>query len=801
MPDLTPDIKYAVGIDFGHGECSAAFCEIGWGKSYTLLESPTDIRLYGNDKFTIPSAYSVSPDGKMLVGHSAINSIRGASKFKISFKKRPSEMDESEVGLYSEYLGHVHRHIVNKSGKLATGNYVVYLSCPSGWNKDDRTLFYQMAVSKGIPVAGMWAESRAGLFSNMENQSDVTRELMREGCILADIGSSTIDFSYLNGRLKTPIMDYGIQDGAQILDMMLYYYILSLPGNEKAKHLVQEEDMRWLKDVLVYTCRIAKEGFFSSETECSLSCNFDFREVFVDDEERASARFRCNKENGGKPDDIMKLFIGGLSSVGLTVTPDEQFAGVDWDAVNNGYFSVFANRLNRFVKDQVQDNPVKIILLSGGASYMFLSEQGQELFRNTILNSSFPSNHIEIGFDGQPSTSVSRGICSLGRAYARYLGCEEFGIGEAFESLQTKIKKTLQYHLSIMGLVGIQRNEEDSNRVKKMVMGIKKRFSSNGTEDREPISAKLPFNESAKFFIYAFEHTEPAYYDTHILSQLSVLIRSVEPGQMLPPLIAKSLDEEYEVFLSEVIAHSKSAKQIVSETIAETVMPITKDFIHSFEGETLQDLRDGLARVINDNYQKITNAAFASSKELIRQNLEIERAYVSDLISLYTASLQKDLLLDNETLSKALRLPSVDVILGEVDVYEAVEAVASIILSLAMIIVNVVVCSVLFGIPWILSYVSFGKKEKNWSIDDWYDWHVEKFMLVDFSKVKLFEAGRMTIRKMFDSSYNNNMQKTKKNIYKALQKNEFDKSFINAFSSVGHLCMDKYLDVVNNIFS
>ena len=66
MPNLSPEIKYAVGIDFGHGECSAAFCEIGWGKSSTLLERPADIRLYGNDKFTIPSAYSVSSEGKML---------------------------------------------------------------------------------------------------------------------------------------------------------------------------------------------------------------------------------------------------------------------------------------------------------------------------------------------------------------------------------------------------------------------------------------------------------------------------------------------------------------------------------------------------------------------------------------------------------------------------------------------------------------------------------------------------------------------------------------------------------------
>lgn len=799
MPSLSPEIKYAVGIDFGHGECSAAFCEIGWGKSNTLLESPADIRLYGNDKFTIPSAYSVTPDGKMLVGHSAINSIKGASKFKISFKKRPSEMDESEQKLYSEYLGHVHRHIVGKSGKLATGNYVVYLSCPSGWNKDDRDLFNQMAVSKGIPVARIWAESRAGLFSNMENQSEATRELMREGCILADIGSSTIDFSYLNGTLKTPIMDYGIQDGAQNLDMMLYYYILSLPGNEKAKKLVQDNGLEWLKDVLVYTCRTAKEGFFSSETECSLSCNYDFREIFLDDEEKASARFRCNKENGGTPQEIMRLFIGGLSSVGLSATPDEHFAGVDWNAVNNGYFSVFATKLNSFVNLHVKDNPVKIILLSGGASYMFLSEKGQELFRNSILNTTFPDSRIEIGFDGQPSTSVSRGICSLGRAYARYLGCEDADKGEAYESLQTKIAKTLDYHASVQELIGIHQ-EEDKNKFSAFVSRFRDRFTASETAV-EPLSKDLPFGEAAKYFIYALGRTESIYYDTDALEKLNVLMKTVAPEQPMPAAISKSFGDEYEAFLTRAIAGSTPARQIVSKAIVETIMPITKEYIHSFKGETLQDLRDGLAKVIEDNYPKVSQVAFSFAKDLIRSNLEIERTYVSDLISLYTASLQKDFMLDNETLSEAIHLPSVNDLLGEVDVYDAVDVIATIILSLMMMVVNVVVCSTLLGIPWIVSYFTFAIKEKNWSIDDWSDWHADKFMHIDFSKVKLYDFGRKTIRDMYDWTYEKNEQRTKKNTLKSLESKEFDKSIIDAFKSAANLSMNKYLEVVNNIFN
>lgn len=784
---ITPETKYAVGIDFGHGECSAAFCEIGWEKANSLLENPQDIRLYGNDKFTIPSAYIVTPEGEMLVGHSAISNIKGAQQFKISFKKRPSEMDEDERSLYSKYLGLVHRHIINRSGKLLPGNYVVFLSCPSGWDTEDRELFHDMAKASNIPAAGIWTESRAGLFSNMENQSDATRALMREGCILADIGSSTVDFSYLNGSLGGPIVDFGIQDGAQVLDMMLYYYILSLPGNETAKELVGQKDMKWLKDVLVYTCRTAKERFFSSEAKSSLNCNFDFQEICFDEEDMAGARFRCNRNNGGNYDAIMNLFMGGLSSAGLTAIPDEQFAGVDWEAVNNGYFSVLARRLNHFVKEHVKNNPVKIILLSGGASYMFLSEQGQALFRESILNVAFPDSPIAIGFDGLPSTSVSRGICSLGRAYARYIGCRDDEDVEVYESLQTKIEKTLNYHVAAIELLGTRTEKQGKD--------------TPPAENQEKIAEKLPFSESAKFFIHALADTDTSItYNNGPLRILHDLRKTVKPEQAMPAVMTQSLSDEYGTFLWDVIAKGSDANQIVAGTIAETVMPIIKDYIDNFNGKTLQDLRDGLAKVIEERYKQIAGEALESAKIFIRENLEIERNYVSALISLYTASLQKDFMLDSDGLNEIVRVPSVDEILDEINLYEVVEIIATILLSFTMIIISCIVCSIFLGIPYLVSYLAFGIKEKNWSIEDWTEWQFETFMLIDFSKVKLFRPGRAAIRKTYAWTYEKNKQKMKKNICKTLSGKQFGQSVSEAFLSLANISKGKYINAVNNLF-
>lgn len=803
---LTPGIKYAVGIDYGHGECSAAFCEIGWGMANQALNRPTDIRLYGNDKVTIPSAYCITSEGKMFVGRSALSQIRGASKFKISFKKRPSEMDGDELQTYSKYLGVVHKYVIDRSRVLAPGNYVVYLSSPSGWEARDRDIFRQAALSAGLPVAGLWAESRAGLFSNMENQEESERALMREGCILADIGSSTIDFSYLNDSLKNPITDYGIQDGAQVLDMILYHYILSLPGNEKAKELVGKEGMGWLKHVLVYECRRAKEEFFSSESPVALRCKYDFAEVFHDIPELSKAEFRCNKENGGLAETIMGLFTGGLSSVGLSAEPDDDFAGVDWDAVNEGFFPTFAHRLQSFVEDFVKDNPVRIILLSGGASYMFLNDQGLAFFRESILRPTFPNSDVRVGFDGKPSTSVSRGVCSLGRANARFLGCEGTSDAPEYESFLTKIGKVLDYQTAVMAEAGT---------------------APAGKEDplREERWARLPYSEAAAAFMKAvtntplkplpdagFEkrkkgaessgNTESFIYDQDLLShRLPVLKMTVCSDHPVPGLASRDIQEEYKDFLSKGVAACKPARRIVAEAIASTAMPITREYILSFDGDTLQDLRDGLAQVLKDRYKEISDAAFSAAKDYLRGNLDVERTYVTDLISRYTACIQKDLMLDSDRLGDVLRFPSVDELLEQVDVYGAIDAVASLLLSLLMIVINIVVITVLGGIPHLISYVIHSWKEHNWSFDDYMDYAVDKFMFVDFSQVRLFDVGRFTIRQGFQLGYEKSRRKMAENICRSFESKKFDDSIIAVFSSAAKITNEKYIEVVNTLFS
>ena len=75
---ITPDKskhKYVIGIDFGHGETSAAFCPIGWDLLPGELEDIKDIDLGGNRK-VIPSAINIQPNGQAFLGEAAFNPER-----------------------------------------------------------------------------------------------------------------------------------------------------------------------------------------------------------------------------------------------------------------------------------------------------------------------------------------------------------------------------------------------------------------------------------------------------------------------------------------------------------------------------------------------------------------------------------------------------------------------------------------------------------------------------------------------------------------------------------------------------
>ena len=88
--------RYVVGIDFGHGETSAAWYELEWDKSAGKRESiPHDVELIGNLK-VIPSAINITPDGRCYIGKDAFYECDSLTQITI-----PHGIKTSTLGINS----------------------------------------------------------------------------------------------------------------------------------------------------------------------------------------------------------------------------------------------------------------------------------------------------------------------------------------------------------------------------------------------------------------------------------------------------------------------------------------------------------------------------------------------------------------------------------------------------------------------------------------------------------------------------------------------------------------------------
>ena len=79
--------EYVIGIDFGHGETSAAFCPIGWDLASEELETVKDID-FGANRKVLPSAINIQPDGQAFLGDAAFSPERlKKATVEVLFKK------------------------------------------------------------------------------------------------------------------------------------------------------------------------------------------------------------------------------------------------------------------------------------------------------------------------------------------------------------------------------------------------------------------------------------------------------------------------------------------------------------------------------------------------------------------------------------------------------------------------------------------------------------------------------------------------------------------------------------------
>lgn len=385
-------IEYVIGIDLGHGETSAAICPIQRGIDAKDLEPAKDLEMGGNRK-VIPSAIAILPNGNAYIGEAAFNpEILKQAQVRVCFKQRPENIDGEAERLMMRFMKEVyHRIRENNSGMLNDDNHLVYIATPSGWDKNAQALYLQMARQAGLPMGGITKESRAAF---VRAQQDVTSGLgkkIHKGAIVFDMGSSTLDFTYMNSELPG-MVDFGYDCGASFIEKAIF------AAKEKDDENIRLFEKKYpdLIDYLVFEARKIKEQiYFDPSLKVKKSINFD---DFVDDEELEDERFRLSFQ----PGELNQLLR------------------------DNGYFGAIESSMKDYINNHIKGHKIYGVFMTGGASRMD--------FLKGMICDSWGLEPNQVYRDQDPSLTISQGVAEVARMDLQTEGMDE-GLEDSIKTL------------------------------------------------------------------------------------------------------------------------------------------------------------------------------------------------------------------------------------------------------------------------------------------------------------------------------------------------------------------------------
>lgn len=426
-------IRYILGIDFGHGETTAAvydfddhrirdveitrdvtckksaICRVQIGVEYKWLISPTPS--------IIKTALQQTRNGDM-------NGFNFFTYFKgplIDSKDgRIKSISNEKKEQFGRYICEVYRSIMETNSYLdpIERNFVLYVACPSGWDESQAKAYKEFINSLKVLIAdrecqiscvdvvkesdAAYVYSRdkvkAGVFSVRDNPS----------VLVIDYGSSTIDFTWY-GR-EEPIHD-GVELGASKVENILFDYMME---HEKcAKKAFEDvlpeamDNKTYLRNIIVYALRESKEDFYRDLAD---SCMEEFAQL-----EPIALRKYINIPRGvdfGFDNDSKTYNIEDLHEIMdsseeclIKMIPNTNTIIRD----NRNYCTKVKEAFVNFKNGKINGTNVNYVILTGGASYMdFVLSFTKEIFNvseedNTLL------------FDTERNYSISRGIAKWGQ--------------------------------------------------------------------------------------------------------------------------------------------------------------------------------------------------------------------------------------------------------------------------------------------------------------------------------------------------------------------------------------------------
>lgn len=387
---------YIIGIDFGHGETSAAI--FNTGQNNTIV--PTDIRLRGGNGYqiqncVIPSilvksnhdTWSLYSNDEQVSRSRAI-----ASHFKGPIIERNgfpgiTPVQKENLAIFSKLL--IER-IKVEYPILNTSPYKIMIACPSGWSEEmmeDYRSFFRAEMDNN--VVDVIPESVAALcfarYGDVINSPKLNggTENKPKNFLIIDFGSSTIDLTFLdlsNGNICNDTINFG----GHKVEQTIYEHMLD--EEESAKNALQELtnlgiEPSVVKNKLLFNLRLQKESYYYQ------NCG---------DEDLVGIGFISFDKITGNGRLRTQYFCPD--------TEDCQYHSSEIDSILSPYKNTIKNKLKDYKDTILKGKAIDELITTGGASRMnFIADICKEVFKPSHFD---PTT--------EPELSVSRGLAMLG---------------------------------------------------------------------------------------------------------------------------------------------------------------------------------------------------------------------------------------------------------------------------------------------------------------------------------------------------------------------------------------------------
>ena len=355
-----------IGFDMGDGESAVAAFE-----RRSLIE-PVILPVCGSA--SLLSAVGLL-GGEIVVGDRALTDAL-AQELSVRFKSRFT----TDPASYEDVVRFVRGVLsdLRQSGALRPDDRFV-VGCPAGWNTAARTRYRDLLARAGVDNPQVISESRAAfLYAKYARTVALDVDILNESALVADIGSSTLDFAYIVDGRETGVGTFGETAlGGGILDAALLRRAVERSRDRSALRSVLSESRSWYSYLEIEARRLKEEYFTRLATEAAPVVKKTLR-VCYDGVQRLTLQID-NDEASHLIDDPLPELDGRAFSQAVS------------EALAN------AARLTA-------ERPPRLLLLTGGASRMpFFREACQEAFPAAVVVSC-----------PEPEFSIAKGLAYAG---------------------------------------------------------------------------------------------------------------------------------------------------------------------------------------------------------------------------------------------------------------------------------------------------------------------------------------------------------------------------------------------------